>query len=307
MDFVSIVTPNHMHFPVAMEALEHGFNVVCDKPMTLSLEEAVKLRDKVKETGLEFCLTHNYTGYPMVKQAKAMVAAGEIGDVLKIVAEYPQGWLASKIEDEDQKQASWRTNPKTSGASCSMGDIGSHAENLAEYITGLKITELCADLTTFIPGRQLDDDGSVLLHLEKGAKGILYASQISIGEENGLHIRVYGTKGALEWDQQEPNTLIVKWNDKPKQFYRTGWAGTGDAVAYNSRTPAGHPEGFLEAFANLYRNFAEVLSAKLEGRNPDAAARDYPTVEDGVRGLAFIETVVKSANSADKWVKFPQI
>ncbi|MCP3966734.1 MAG: Gfo/Idh/MocA family oxidoreductase [Lentisphaerae bacterium] len=307
MDFVAIVTPNHMHFPVAMMALENDFHVICDKPMTLTLDDARKLNDKVKETGLIFCLTHNYTGYPMVKQAREMIQNGQLGEIKKIVSEYPQGWLASKIEDEEQKQASWRTDPVTSGASCSMGDIGSHAENLAEYITGLKITELCADLSTFVPGRMLDDDGGVLVHYDNGARGIIYASQVSVGEENGLRIRVYGTKGAIEWTQTEPNTLVFKSNDAPQQIYRTGWAGTGEAAAYNTRIPAGHPEGFLEAFANLYRNFATVVAARIDGIEPDAVACDFPTVEDGVRGMAFIETVVKSAGSDQKWIKFPAI
>ncbi len=307
MDFVAIVTPNHVHFPAAMAALEHGFHVVCDKPATLSLDEAVRLRDKVKETGLEFCLTHNYTGYPMVKQARAMVRNGDIGKVVKVVSEYPQGWLATKLESEDQKQAAWRTDPARAGVSCCMGDIGSHAENLAEFITGLKITEMCADLTTFVPGRPLDDDGNVLVRFDNGARGIIYASQVSIGEENNINIRVYGTQGALEWHQQEPNTLIVKHLDRPTELLRTGCAGVGDAANYNTRTPAGHPEGYLEAFANLYRNFAEVLTARFDGREPDPMATDYPTIDDGVRGMVFIESCVASSQSDKKWYKFPEI
>ena len=307
MDFVAIVTPNYVHFPAAMAALEHGFHVVCDKPATLSLDEAVKLRDKVKETGLEFCLTHNYTGYPMVKQARAMVRNGDIGKVIKVVSEYPQGWLATKLESEDQKQAAWRTDPAKAGVSCCMGDIGSHAENLAEFITGLKITEMCADLTTFVQGRSLDDDGNVLVRFDNGARGIIYASQVSIGEENNINIRVYGTQGALEWHQLEPNTLIVKHLDRPTELLRTGCAGVGDAANYNTRTPAGHPEGFLEAFANLYRNFAEVLTARFDGREPDPMATDYPTIDDGVRGMVFIESCVASSQSDEKWYKFPDI
>ncbi|QSH41374.1 Gfo/Idh/MocA family oxidoreductase [Lentisphaerota bacterium ZTH] len=307
MDFVSIVTPNHMHLPVALAALERGFHVICDKPMTLNLEDAVTLRDKVNEAGLVFCLTHNYTGYPMVKQAREMVQAGQLGEIRKIVSEYPQGWLARRIEDDNHKQAAWRTDPKISGVSCCMGDIGSHAENLAAYITGLKITELCADLNTFVPGRRLDDDGSVLVRFDNGARGIIYASQISAGDDNGLRIRVYGTKGAIEWLQKDPNNLIFKSNDAPVRIYNTGWAGAGAAAAYNTRIPAGHPEGFLEAFANLYRNFAAVVAARIDGVEPAPAACDFPTVEDGVRGMAFIETVVKSAASKEKWVKFPQI
>ncbi len=306
MDFVSIVTPNHMHFPIAMAALEAGFDIVCDKPMTLSLDEAVTLRNKVKETGKLFCLTHNYTGYPMVKQARAMVKQGKLGKILKVIAEYPQGWLAQKIEDNDQKQAAWRTDPATSGISCSMGDIGSHAENLAEYITGLKISELCADLTTFVPGRLLDDDGSVLVRFDNGARGIIYASQVSVGEENGPQIRVYGTDGAIEWDQLEPNSLVFKSNNAPKQVYRTGWSGTdAPAAIHNIRIPPGHPEGFLEAFANLYRNFASVLAARFDGKPVNELDLDFPTVDDGVRGMAFIETCVASSN-AEKWCKLLQ-
>ena len=306
MDFVSIVTPNFMHFPPAKMALENGFPVICDKPMTFTLAEAKELQALVKKTGLPFALTHNYTGYPMVKQARDMVKAGELGKIRKIVVEYPQGWLATRIEAEDQKQASWRTDPKKAGISCCMGDIGTHAENLAEFITGLKIERLCADLTTFVDGRPLDDDGNVLLRFKGGARGVLHASQISVGEENNLNIRVYGEKGGLEWHQQEPNTLIVKWPDRPAQVFRTG----GDhgyvsaAAAAHTRLPSGHPEGYLEAFANLYRNFARTLRSTLEGKKPDPAFTDFPTVDDGVRGMAFIESVVESANSAEKWYAF---
>lgn len=301
MDFVAIVTPNHMHFPVAKAALEAGFHVMSDKPATISLQEAKDLEKIVNETGLLYGLTHNYTGYPMVKEARDMVKNGKIGKVRKVVAEYPQGWLATA---EQNKQSAWRTDPKLAGGSCCMGDIGTHAENLLEYITGLKITELCADFTTFVEGRPLEDDGNVLIHLEEGAKGILYASQISVGEENGLRIRVYGTKGGLEWVQLEPNTLIVKWNDQPRQIVRTGGPDLSEAANYNTRTPAGHPEGFLEAFANLYRNFADTLLARIEGGEAPAQADDFPKISDAVRGMAFLETVIKSANSDQKWVKF---
>lgn len=304
MDIVSIVTPNSTHFPVAIAALEAGFDVICDKPMTLTLADAKELEATVEKTGLVFCLTHNYTGYPMVKEARERIARGDIGTVRKIVVEYPQGWLADKLEETGQKQAGWRTDPSQAGASCCMGDIGTHAENLAEFMTGLQITELCADLTTFVEGRPLEDDGNVLLRFDNGARGILHASQISVGEENSLHIRVYGTTGGIEWDQMEPNTLTIKKSDSSREILRTSGGNLGEAAGYNTRLPAGHPEGYVEAFANLYRNFAEVVSAKKEGREPDALATDFPTATDGVRGMAFIQTVVESSKTDDKWTPF---
>jgi predicted dehydrogenase len=300
MDFVSIVTPNHMHFPPAKMALENGFHVVCDKPMTLTLAEARELREVVKQTGLIFCLTHNYTGYPMVKEARQMVKEGKLGKIRKIIVEYPQGWLATHV---DNKQADWRTDPARSGIAGCMGDIGTHAENLAEYITGLKIIEMCADLTTFVEGRRLEDDGNVLLRFENGAKGVLHASQIAVGVENGLNIRVYGEKGGLHWRQEEPNTLIASWLGQSKQIIRTGVGKLSEAAAMNTRIPAGHPEGYLEAFANLYRNFAITLRSRLKGESPDPAYLDFPGADDGVRGMAFIETVVASSNSQEKWMK----
>ena len=304
MDFVSIVTPNHVHFPPAKLALENGFHVVCDKPVTFNLKEAVELEKIVDDSGCIFALTHNYTGYPMVKQARAMVGAGELGSIRKIVVEYPQGWLATRIEESNQKQASWRTDPKRSGAAGCMGDIGTHAENLAEYITGLKITRLCADLSTFVDGRLLDDDGNVLVHFDNGAKGILYASQISVGEENGLRIRVYGTKAGLEWIQVEPNNLIIKHQDKPRQIYRTGVGELYPETQAHTRIPAGHPEGFLEAFANIYRNFAFCVQARLEDRDPDPLFTDFPSIQDGIRGMQFISRVVESSNQGAVWVDF---
>ncbi len=303
MDFVSIVTPNHVHYAPAKMALENGFHVVCDKPLAYSLEEAKDLERLVKETGLIFALTHNYTGYPMVKQAREMVKSGAFGKIRKVVAEYPQGWLSTFLESTHQKQAAWRTDPKRSGASGCFGDIGSHAENLAEYITGLQITELCADLSILVEGRLLDDDGSVLVRFDNGAKGIIYASQISAGEENELKIRVYGEKGGLEWLQSEPNTLTVKWLDAPKQIYKTGNGYVFSQAAAHARIPAGHPEGYLEAFANIYRNVAKCIQARLKGETPDAIYQDFPTVQDGVRGMLFIEKVVESSNSEQKWVK----
>ncbi len=307
MDFVSIVTPNHMHFAPAMLALENGFHVVCDKPLAFTMDEARALVKKVKETGLIFCLTHNYTGYPMVKEARMLVKNGHLGKIRKVVAAYPQGWLSSLVEAaSDNKQAGWRTDPSKAGASGCMGDIGTHAENLAEYITGLKIEALCADLTTFVPGRKLEDDGNVLVKFEGGAKGIIYASQISVGEENNLSINVYGEKGGIEWRQEEPNTLVVKYQDKPKEIWRVG----GDKQYLSpeamraTRIPGGHPEGFIEAFANLYKEVAGAIRDRLENKSYNAENYDFPTAEDGLRGMAFIENLIASSNSDQKWHKF---
>lgn len=302
MQFVSIVTPNHVHFAPAKMALENGFAVICDKPLAFNLKEALALEKIVEKTGQLFALTHNYTGYPMVKQARQMIRHGELGALRKVVVEYPQGWLSTPLESSGQKQASWRTDPARSGIAGAMGDIGTHAENLAEYITGQHITELCADISTFVPGRALDDDGNVLLHFSGGAKGILHASQISAGEENNLNIRVYGEKGGLEWRQMEPNTLLVKWLDRPTQVYRTGVGNLYPEAQAHTRIPAGHPEGYLEAFANIYRNFALCLRARLEGREPDPVYTDFPSVHDGVRGMRFIEKVIASGKSNKKWV-----
>jgi len=301
MDFVSIVTPNHMHFPPAKAALEAGFHVLSDKPATLTLEEAKTLAEIVKKSGQLYGLTHNYTGYPLVKQAREMVHNGTLGKIRKVVVEYPQGWLATRIEASGQKQAEWRTDPKRSGAAGCIGDIGTHAENLAEYITGLKIKELAADITSFVEGRALDDDGNVLLRFDNGAKGVLHASQISVGEENNLNIRVYGEKGGLEWHQNEPNTLLVKWIDQPMQVYRTANGYLGKAALAAGRTPPSHPEGYLEAFANVYRNFAAHIRAKITDTTPDELVLDYPKIEDGVRGMAFIEAVVASSQNNAAW------
>lgn len=303
MHFVSIVTPNHLHFAPAKLALENGFHVICDKPMCFNLKEAQALQKVVEKTGQLFALTHNYTGYPMVKQARAMVRNNDLGNIRKVVVEYPQGWLATKLEDTQSKQASWRTDPTKSGIAGCIGDIGTHAENLAEYITGLKITELCADISTFVEGRQLDDDGNMLLHFDNGAKGILHASQISVGEENNLNIRVYGEKGSFEWRQQEPNTLTVRWLNQSMQVLRTGVGNLYPEVAMHQRIPAGHPEGFIEAFANIYRNFAHHLRARLEGTIVDKRY-DFPTVDDGVRGMRFIEQAIASGKSSKKWINF---
>jgi predicted dehydrogenase len=304
MDFVSIVTPNHAHFAPAMMALEHGFHVVIDKPITFTLEEAKLLKKKTEETGLSLLLTHTYAGYPMVKQAREMVKAGELGKIRKIIVEYPQGWLSRLSEKDGNPQAAWRTDPARSGKSGCMGDIGTHAAHLAEYISGLKITKLCADLSIVVDGRALDDDGNVLLKFDNGSNGVLVASQIAAGEENALRIRVYGEKGGLEWAQQEPNTLILKWLDAPVQILRAGGHMLSNYATFNSRTPGGHPEGYLEAFANLYRNFALCISAENEGIKAAPEAYDYPSVDEGIRGMAFINNVVKSSLSNDKWTNF---
>lgn len=303
MDFVSIVTPNHMHYGPAKMALEYGFHVICDKPLSFDMEQAEELQKLVKKTGLIFALTHNYTGYPMVKQARAMIAHQEIGKIRKVVVAYPQGWLSTRVEATDQKQASWRTDPSKSGIAGAMGDIGTHAENLTEYMTGLQITELCADISTIVKGRQLDDDGNVLLRFSNGARGILYASQISAGEENDLHINVYGEKGSIAWRQMEPNSLIVKWLDQPTQIYRTGVGTLYDQTNDHSRLPAGHPEGYLEAFANIYRNVAMCIQARIEGQMPEDKYMDFPTVDDGVRGMKFVYAVIASGNSNEKWTE----
>ncbi len=304
MDFVSIVTPNHVHFAPAKMALENGFHVICDKPLCFDMEEAHALKKVVADTGMIFALTHNYTGYPMVKQGRQMIKHGDIGTVRKVVVEYPQGWLSTKVEDTDSKQAAWRTDPKRSGIAGAMGDIGTHAENLAEYMTGLQIKELCADISTFVDGRLLDDDGSILLRFNNGAKGILSASQVAAGEENNLNIRIYGTKAGLEWHQMEPNTLLFKQLEGPVKIIRTGVGPLYPEAEHAARIPAGHPEGYLEAFANVYRNFAHCVHARAHGEEPDPIRCDFPTVDDGVRGMQFIYSAIASGKSDQKWVRF---
>ena len=303
IDFVSIVTPNHVHFPPAKTFLEAGFHVVCDKPMTYDLAEAKALRDLVKSTGKVFALTHNYTGYPMVKEARELIRNGDLGKILKVVAEYPQGWLIQPIDAEGQKQAAWRTDPSKTGASSCIGDIGTHAENLGRYITGLEIDELCADFTTFVPGRRLEDDGNLLLRYQGGARGVLYASQVSVGEENNLSVRAYGTKASLEWHQEHPNELTVKYPDAPRKIYRRGNGYLSDIAKRFTRLPFGHPEAFIEAFANIYLEAARAIEAVKEGKSIPADV-DYPTVEDGVLGMAFIATAVASAKNGSTWTKF---
>jgi predicted dehydrogenase len=301
IDFVSVVTPNAMHYPVAKVFLEAGFHVICDKPMTTTVEEAEGLIKLVKEKDLVFGLTHNYTGYPMVKQAKALVREGKLGKLRKVVVEYPQGWLATPIDAEGMKQAAWRTDPSQAGVSSCMGDLGSHAENLARYITGLEIEELCADMTTFVPGRRLEDDGNVLIHYKGGARGVLYASQISPGEENNLVIRVYGETAALEWHQENPNYLTVKYLDKPMEVWTRGSGYLGEAAGSNTRIPFGHPEGFIEAFANIYKAVGNTIAAKLSGEKPGALDLDFPTAVDGAFGVHFIHKTVESGK-AKGWI-----
>ena len=307
MDFVTIVTPNFAHFAPAKLALQKGFNVVIEKPICFTIDEAKELKKIVEETGLVLCLTHTYSGYPMVKQARAMVSDGVLGKIRKVWVEYPQGWLSKLSEREGNAQAAWRTDPKKSGKSGCMGDIGTHAAHLAEYISGLKITHLCADLNILVDGRALDDDGNVLLKFDNGAAGVLMASQVAAGEENALKIRLYGEKGGIEWEQHEPNTLLVKWLDAPTQILRAGANYTDRLSSFatsNCRTPGGHPEGYLEAFANIYKNFAATLMAKMDGTTPSKEALDFPSVDDGVRGMAFIDNVVASAQSDKKWTEY---
>lgn len=299
IDCVSIVTPNDSHYAIAKTFIEAGFHVICDKPMTTTIEDAEDLCRLVSKHNCIFALTHNYTGYPMVKQARELVASGHLGTVRKIVVEYPQGWLATLLEDTGNRQASWRTDSSRAGISSCMGDIGTHAHNLAEYITGLSMAEICADLTTFVDGRSLDDDGGMLIRYEGGARGILYASQISVGEENNLRIRIYGTEASLEWRQEYPNDLQVKYQDKPMQLYRRGNDYLGEAAKYYTRLPAGHPEAFIEAFANIYRAAARSIAARKRGEEPSTLDQDYPTVQDGAIGVHFIHSAVKSSQKGE--------
>jgi predicted dehydrogenase len=304
IDFVSIVTPNFVHFDPAMMALEKGFNVVIEKPITFTLDEAKQLKAKVEETGLSLLLCHTYTGYPMVKQAKQLVKSGVLGKIRKVYVEYPQGWLSTFLEGTGNIQASWRTDPKKSGKAGAMGDIGTHAFNLAEYVTGLEVTHICANINTVVEGRLLDDDGAAFLKFNNGATGVLMATQIAAGEENNVKIRVYGEKGGIEWKQEDANSLLVKWLDKPTEVYRTGAGYNSSFAAHNTRVPAGHPEGYLEAFGNLYRNFVLTVRAKASGEEPKQEWLDYPSVHEGVRGMAFVDNVIESGKSEVKWKEF---
>jgi predicted dehydrogenase len=299
MQVVSIVTPNHVHFHPAKLALENGFHVVLDKPMTFTLEEAVALKEIAATSKSMLCLTHTYTGYPMIKEARQIIAQGKIGSIRKIYVEYPQGWLSTNLESDNQKQAAWRTDPSKSGIAGAMGDIGTHAFNLAEYVSSLQVTKLCADINIVVANRKLDDDGAVLLKFDNGASGVLMATQIAAGEENNLKIRIYGEKGSIEWKQEDNNSLLVKMLDQPTQIYRSGTGYVSSFAQHNSRTPAGHPEGYLEAFANLYRNFALHINHHV---NATPEMKDYPGIEDGIRGMLFIEKVIESGKSKEKWI-----
>jgi len=301
IDFVSIVTPNHVHFPVAQAFVEAGFHVVCDKPLVHTREQADALVAAVQARGTVFGVTYNYTGYPMVRQARAMVQAGELGELRKVVVEYNQGWLSSQLESTGNKQAEWRTDPAKSGAAGAIGDIGSHAENLVATITGLRIESICADLSRMVPGRALDDDASLLLRFAGGARGVLIASQINTGLENDLRVRIAGTLGTLEWRQEQPSQLVHYPGDGPKRVLTRGAPWLHPAAQRASRIPAGHPEGFIEAFANVYAGVVEDIRARQEGRPADPLLADYPRVEDGARGVRFIERTIASAASAAKW------
>jgi predicted dehydrogenase len=302
MQVVSIVTPNHLHFEPAKLAMENGFHVILDKPIAFNLAEAVALQKIIQQTGALFCLTHTYTGYPMVKEARQQIASGKFGTIRKVMVEYPQGWLSTFLEGSNQKQAAWRTDPARSGIAGCMGDIGTHAFNLAEYVSGLSVTKVCAALNKVVDGRLLDDDGAVLLQFDSGATGILVATQVAAGEENNVRIRVYGETGGIEWQQEDANTLQVKWLDAPKQIYRAGTGYLGSFASHNCRTPSGHPEGYLEAFANIYRNFGLTVTSRLQGTEAPPEWRDFPGVEAGIRGMAFVETVVRSSAADEKWV-----
>ena len=304
MDIVSIVTPNHLHFDTALKALEHGFPVIIDKPLTFDSLQAKTLVDKVNETGLPFAVTHTYTGYPMVKEAKNLISSGKIGNLRKVAVEYPQGWLTSSLEKTDNKQASWRTDPKKSGKAGSMGDIGTHAANMVEYVTNLKILSVSSKLNIFVEGRLLDDDSNVLISLENGVEGNLMASQIASGEEIDLKIRVWGTKGGIQWMHSKPNTLLLKIHGAPNQILRAGVDNSylSDFALNHCRTPSGHPEGFIEAFANIYRNFAFAVRNYYLGE-PQDLLYDFPSVHDGVRGMKFIDAVVNSSNNNSLWTK----
>ena len=304
MDFVSIVTPNHLHFNPAKLALENGFHVVLDKPATFNLAEAKDLKTLVEKSGKHFCLTHTYTGYPMIKEAREQVKTGKLGSIRKVYVTYPQGWLSTFLESSNNKQAEWRTDPTKSGIAGCMGDIGTHAFNLAEYITGLKVSRICADINIVVEGRKLDDDGAVLLKFDNGASGVLIASQVLAGEENELSIKVYGADGGLEWKHSDANTLQMKYADRPTEIWRAGTGYLSTVASHNSRTPSGHPEGYLEAFANHYRNFSLCVKAGMNNEQPKAEWLDFPGIDEGVRGMAFIENVIASGKSDEKWTNF---
>ena len=300
IDFVSIVTPNFTHYAIAAAFLRRGFHVVCDKPLTMTLDEAERLCRMASDAGVVFAVTYTYAGYPMIKQARAMVRDGVLGDVRKVVVEYTQGWLAAPIEREGQRQASWRTDPAKAGAGA-IGDIGTHAEHLARYVSGLALESLCADVTTMVPGRPIDDDASMLLRFQGGARGVLTASQALAGEENGLAIRVYGSQASLEWRHAEPNTLVVRRADRPAELYTRGNAYLAPEAQRAARLPSGHAEGYGEAFANTYANALRTIAARIAGEEPDPLDLDFPTVQDGALGVHFIETALASGRE-QRWL-----
>jgi len=305
IDAVSIVTPNHLHYPPAKAFLQAGIHVICDKPLTTTLQDALDLARMVRRTGLLFSVTHNYTGYPMVRQARQMVADGELGPIRVVQVEYPQDWLATPLERTGQKQAVWRTDPAQSGPAGSLGDIGTHAFNLASFVTGLNCQELAAELSTFVPGRRLDDNVQILLRFAEGARGMLWASQVAVGNQNNLRLRVFGEKAAIEWKQEEPNCLwSAALGKTPSLIYRAS-AGAGAVAAHASRVPSGHPEGYLEAFAQLYVDIAEQINARLESRPPDPASLLVPTVDDGVAGMRFVSAVIESSRRNAGWTPLP--
>lgn len=307
MDFVAIVTPNHLHLPVALAAIEHGFHVLSDKPATLNLDECKRLQIALQTSNVLYGLTHTYCGYPLVREAQTRIANGELGTIRKVIVDYAQGWLANAEERGGNKQAQWRVDPTRAGSGGCIGDIGVHAVNLAEYVSGLKISELCAELATFVPGRSLDDDNNILLRFENGARGMLHASQVCCGEENNLSIRVYGERGGLQWSQEEPNSLWLLSADQPKQLLRANSAGLASSTRALARVPAGHPEGYLEAFANIYGDFVAALRQLLAGAPLTEVKKDFPGIEAGLRGMAFIEAALESNISAQKWTRFPDL
>ncbi|MEL7834490.1 Gfo/Idh/MocA family oxidoreductase [Fodinibius sp. Rm-B-1B1-1] len=301
IDFVSVVTPNHLHFDVCKTFIEAGIHVVCDKPLTNKIEDAEELCRLVKNNDVIFALTHTYTGYPMIKEARKLVRNGKLGILRKVVVEYPQGWLSQPIEKEGNKQAAWRTDPQKAGVSSAVADIGTHAENLVEYITGLRLKKLYADVTSFVEGRSLEDDANMLVHYESDVRGVMYCSQISVGEENDLNIRIYGDEASLEWHQENPNYLNIKYPDKPEEIYKRGNTYLSNEAKVVNRIPPGHPEGFIEAFANIYSNVADAITARIKGEEPDPKALDFPTVYDGAIGVHFTHKVIESGKK-QAWV-----
>ncbi|MCC9624439.1 Gfo/Idh/MocA family oxidoreductase [Thalassospira sp. MA62] len=302
IDVCAIVTPNHLHFPAVMAMLDAGIHVICDKPLCLTIEEAEQIEAKLRDTGLLFALTHNYTAYPMIREARRLVADGALGNIRLVQVEYAQGWMATRVEDTDNKQAHWRADPAKAGMGGALGDIGTHAHNLANFVSGLEISELCADVDAIVPGRMLDDNVQILLRYENGARGMLWASQIAVGVENGLKLRIYGDKASIEWHQEQPNHLHFRpLEGRPELMTRGGPGNSADGLR-RVRVPAGHPEGYLEGFACLYRDFADQLTARLNGEHPDPASLLVPGIKEGVKGMQFVEAVVRSGKENASWI-----